>query len=137
MHINSRSLPRNFDHITAFLNTLSTPPDILSITETWLSENNKEHFQLPGYHSFHLVRNIRTQGGVSVFVANSIKSLQIKELTILNDNIEINTLRITFNSSSYIICTIYRPHSKYEAVQEFTDTLCSLLQKNMIKNNNK
>ena len=59
LHINSRSLPKNFDNITAFLNTLITPPDILAVTETWLTDINKEYFQLTGYHSYHLVRNRR------------------------------------------------------------------------------
>lgn len=44
LHINSRSLPKNIDKIEAFLNTLVTPPDILVVTETWLSNTNKDFF---------------------------------------------------------------------------------------------
>ena len=83
MHLNSRSLPKNIDNIKAFLNSLIAPPDVLAITETWLSETNKELFQLSGYQSYHLVRTIRPQGGVSVYISNNIQSTQIKELTLI------------------------------------------------------
>lgn len=135
LHINSRSLPKNFDNITAFLNSLIPPPNILAITETWLSDLNKNYFQLSGYHTYHLVRHTRSRGGVSVFISNNIQSMQINELTIVNDNIEINTTRITINSATYILCTIYRPHSKHEAIDQFTDIICTLLQRDIIKNN--
>ena len=133
LHINSRSLPKNIDHIIAFLNTLVTPPDILAVTETWLSNINKDFFQLSGYHSYHLVRNTRAQGGVSVFISDKIQSSQVKEMTMINSNIEINTIKVTINSTSYFICTIYRPHSKHEGIEEFTDILSTLLQKDNVK----
>ena len=136
MHINSRSLPKNFDNIKAFLNTLSTPPDILAITETWLSVFNRNLFQLNGYHAYHLVRKTRSQGGVSVFVSNSIQSTQIDNLTLVNDNIEILTTNVSANSSSYILCAVYRPHSKYEGIEQFTDNLLELLQTDNIRNKN-
>ena len=44
MHMNSRSLPKNIDNISTFLNTLSNSPDILAITETWLTNSNKDFF---------------------------------------------------------------------------------------------
>lgn len=43
MHINSRSLPKNFD-ITTFLNALSNFPDIIGLTEPWLINTNKHLF---------------------------------------------------------------------------------------------
>lgn len=44
MHINSRSLPKNFDNITTFLNALSNFPDIIGLTEPWLINTNKHLF---------------------------------------------------------------------------------------------
>ena len=38
------------------------------------------------------------------------------------------------SSGTYIQCSIYRPHSKHEVVKELTDTLCTLLQDDIIKN---
>ena len=58
MHLNSRSLPKNLNRITAFFETLSSLPDVLAVTETWLTNNNKHlfHLHLDNYCSFHLVR---------------------------------------------------------------------------------
>lgn len=133
LHINSRSLSKNIDNISAFLSSLSTPPDILVFTETWLNDSNKHLYQLLGYNSHHLVRTTRTQGGVSVYVSQTMKSEQLQELTTLNDSIEINTIKVTAKTSTYTICGIYRPHKKHEAVDEFTVTLSTLLQNSTIK----
>ena len=135
MHINSRSLSKNSDNISSFLKSLQTPPDILTITETWLNINNKHLYDFPGYHSYHLIRNTRPQGGVSIFVSNTLQSEQIENLTIVNESIEINTIKINSDSLNILICGIYRPNSKHIAVEEFADILIALLS-DAAKNNN-
>ncbi len=134
MHMNARSIPKNFDQITAFLNCLNTFPHVLAITETWLTDNNKLFHQLDGYHSYHLTRDQRAQGGVSIYLANALQTEQIHELTIINEHIEIVTVIITSQSINYVVCAIYRPKSKHDAVNEFSDILVSLLQKEVLKN---
>ena len=49
IHLNSRSLPKNFDNIQSFIKSLHTQPDISTITETWLTDNDKHLYQLTGY----------------------------------------------------------------------------------------
>ncbi len=132
--MNARSLTKNFDNITAFLNSLSTTPDIIAITETWLTSSNTYLYQLPGYLSFHITRDHKLHGGISVFISNHLESEQLHEITFINENIEINTVKITTNLTSYILCTIYRPHSKHTNVEEFTNTLYTILQNDIIKN---
>ena len=65
-------------------------PDILAITETWLSEN-KHLYDFTGYYSYHLTRKTRRQGGISIFVSNMIQSNEVEELSIVTENIEINS----------------------------------------------
>ncbi len=60
--------------------------------------------QLSGYHAYHLVRNTRAQGGVTIFVSNDFHSEQDKELTTIYENIEINTIRVTINNLTYTLC---------------------------------
>ena len=136
LHVNSRSLQKNFDNIIAFMNSLSAFPDILTISETWLTTTNKHLYELPGYHCYHLTRTIRPHGGVSVYISNSLKSQQIQECTLINDDIEIITVKIHTASNIYNLCSIYRPHSKHIGVEEFNDILCNILQNDCIKNNN-
>ena len=74
MHINSRSLSKNSDNIKSFLRSLSTPPNVLAATETWLTDSNKHLHEIAGFHSYHLVRNARARGGVTVYVTNLLNS---------------------------------------------------------------
>ena len=104
LHINSRSLPKNFDNINAFLNSLSVAPDILAITETWLNDSNKHLFQLPGYNSFHLVRTTRAHGGVTIFTSVNLQCEQVQELSFINHSVEINSIRLNLDSSNIILC---------------------------------
>ena len=100
-HINSRSLPKNTDNIQSFLKCINSSPDIITITETWLTDNNKFLHEFPGYHSYHLVRNIRAQGGVSVYVSDNLESEQQYNLTLINNDIELNTVKIITKSVNF------------------------------------
>lgn len=121
--MNRKSLPKNFDKITVFLNCLSTSPDIRVFTVTWLTDHNKHLYQLPCYHSDHLIRNTRSQGGVSVFISNKLNTEHISKLTTANKDIGINTIKIYISSFNSFICTIYRPHGNQLAVDEFHSIL--------------
>ena len=133
LHLNARSLPRNFEHITSFLKYLTNSPDIIAITETWLTNFNKDLFQLEGYHAYHLVRHTNPHGGVSLFVSKSIQTEIIDSLTLVNELIEINTIKIKVSNTSYVISAIYRPNSKHQAVDEFTSFLSDLLLNDSMK----
>ena len=50
ININIRSLKKKIDKLIMFLNTFDDHFDIVSITETWLSDNNIFIFNIPGYN---------------------------------------------------------------------------------------
>ena len=91
IHLNSRSLPKNYDNIVSLFNSLHSQPDIIAVTETWLTDTNKHLFDFPGYHSYHLIRKTRPHGDVSIFISETLHSQQIEDLTLVNDQIEVNT----------------------------------------------
>ena len=134
IHMNSRSLLKNSDNILSFLHSLHHTPDILAFTETWLTDSNKHLHEITGYHSHHLIRQARGHGGVSIFVSDRLNSTQQNDLTFVNENIEINTIKVTSNTLNFLLCAIYRPNSKHIAVDEFTDIMNTLLQ-NKAKSN--
>lgn len=72
IHINIRSLRKNFDFLQSFLKCLPKPPAIIAITETWLQEHTNQLYPLEGYDSFHLVRTEREHGGISVYSNKSL-----------------------------------------------------------------
>ncbi len=79
---------------------------MLAITETWLTDHNTHLYQLEGYHSYHVTRQRRSQGGVSLFVSNEFHFVPLSDLSFINEDIEINSIKITSKSLNFIVCTI-------------------------------
>ena len=71
------------------------------------------------------------------FISNDLQSRQLHNLTLFNDNIEINTVNITFKYISYIICAIYKPHSQHEFLEEFINDISTLLHNDTVKKKKK
>ena len=135
IHINIRSLHKNFDALKAFLNCLPKPPDIIAITETWLQEHTKHLYSLEGYDSHHLVRTEREHGGISIFTNNMIKTEVLNQFCFINDNVEICTTKLILGDSNYVISIIYRPNSKHIGVNEFTSYVNNLLNNDVFRLN--
>ena len=63
MHLNVRSLKKNLDKFEALTLGLSSPPSVLCLSETWLSENDDPKlFLLHGY-SQYLAKCRPSRGG--------------------------------------------------------------------------
>ena len=75
-------------------------PDIIVCTETWFSTDTC--FDIPGYNSYHVVRENRRGGGISIFVKVSMASSSLKEFSLTSETMEINTVKLELNSRLYI-----------------------------------
>ena len=127
---NIRSFNRNFDSLLTCFSP-DNLPSILCLTETRFSHNNIEN--IPGYESFHTVRNSETPaGGISLFVSNEICSKKIETLSFSNNTIEICTVDINFNDVSITIIGVYRPHS--DTVLNFNSCFSEILNNNILRN---
>lgn len=135
IHLNIRSLPKNFDSFKAMLNCLPKEPDVIPLTETWLSDTTKHLYCMEGYSAFHLVRDNREHGGISVFVRNGMQTHVVNEYCFINEFIELYTLKVKIDSVEYVIATVYRPHSKHIAVNVFTDVLINILSADVFRCN--
>ena len=51
LHVNVRSTRKNFDNLKILINSFSSEPDIIAVTETWLSDNALFLYELEGYRS--------------------------------------------------------------------------------------
>ena len=80
MHLNLRFLKKNLDKLEALILGLSSPPSVLCLTETWLSENDDPKcFLLHGYSQY--LTNCRTSrgGGVMIQVKNDLSIIEETE----------------------------------------------------------
>lgn len=65
LHLNIRSMQKNFDSFKQFLHTLNFRFKIICLTETWCRDEdikNNSNFQLCNYSVIHQIRNSK-QGG--------------------------------------------------------------------------
>ena len=114
-HINTQSLLSSFDEFRTML--LSYKFDIITISETWL-QDNQEQFNyvrdIPGYAEPRFRnRQGKRGGGVGFYVRDH---LHFKERSDLTKRYDIEALCLEFQgrnkNTPYIILTVYQPSSK-------------------------
>ena len=71
LQINYWSLPKNFDSLTDLLSSMDKKPDIIAVSETWLTGINDCLYDLPNYtfESLPRIQNRRVEGSVFTFLA--------------------------------------------------------------------
>ena len=61
--VNVRSLKKHINDLEALVHSLESPPNIICLTETWLTENDDINSLLvPGYNNY-AIKNRNTHGG--------------------------------------------------------------------------
>ena len=136
LHFNIRSLGKNGNEMTAFLQTLTKQPEVIALSESFLDSNSIDEISINGYQGFHSIRGTSKRGGVSIFVKNGIDANFIEEFSFINDEIEICTVLINISDKKYTISCIYRPRYKHHMVNEFSKQLKKLLNNPTLKKSN-
>ena len=109
LHINSRSLNKNFEYFENLLHSLNNFPfSVIGISETWLHQNSPDMFNLPNYKFIRADREGRRGGGVAFYIDQSLNfkirsDIKLKQAESLF--IEINNP----NLKNVIIGLLYRP----------------------------
>ena len=77
--LNTRSLRKKFDELQILKDSLKKPPDIIALTETWLSPSDPlEFYCLQGFQKIvSKQRTIGKGGGVAVFLKEEISYILI------------------------------------------------------------
>ena len=120
---NIQSFNAHLDEFMLLFNEKSMP-DCFIFSETW--HDGHTPVLIPGYTGFHTVRESRRSGGVSIFVKNSLNCELIKELSYINETIEVCTVKISSVNSQLILCGVYRPHSG--TIENFSVLLENILE---------
>ena len=136
IHFNIRSLEFNLVSLEALLASMLQTPDIIALTETWLDNDNMNNFSIEGFYSYHMVRDNRMHGGVSIFIREGLNCEKVEEYSYVNSLIEICTVRLTIAKTAYTISTIYRPSDKYSEIKEFRKVMAPILKDSIFKKSN-
>ena len=126
--MNIRSLSKNSQKIIETISTLNEIPQILALTETWLTNANKAYFQIDNYIRIDAIRNSKTKkrgGGVSIFLNKNIKILKQENIGI--NGIDAILTEIVINKNPLEILVIYRPQPPEVTYNRFIKFLEKIL----------
>ena len=130
LHLNIRSLPRNYDNFTRFLANIDGKFSIMGVSETWLKDSGYS-FDIEGYDFIHNPRPNRVGGGVGIYVDNDLEFKPRPDLAITDiSSPSTESLFIEIRrplSQNIIIGVIYR--SPDSNVNDFVQNFNSLLAK--------
>ena len=132
IHVNTRSLSKNFDNLLDILRDSNYSFNILSITETWCTDSalkSNSNLLLP---SFDLIsqksKTNKRGGGVLIYIHKRLKYNLRNDLCVSDKDKEILTIEISReNDKNILLCCCYRPPNGD------SENLSTFLQNNIIE----
>jgi len=109
-HLNIRSFNKNFDELSILFRQFNNQPNVIVLTETWFSPDCKG--SIDGYTGYHVIREDRRGGGVSVFVDEALQSKICQNYTYENNQLEICSVQVELNDTTVNVLGIYRAPDK-------------------------
>ena len=129
LHLNCRSLPKNFDTFSSLITHIDKPFLALGLTETWLKPHNADIYALPGYKFISCSRPTKLGGGVGIYINMHVQFNVIQDLTIMCDVLEsvfVEVVKRDVCNSRMLIGCIYRPPNS--DVNLFNEQLSKILK---------
>ncbi len=109
IHLNSRSLYKNFIHIKDYLRQFNKF-NVIAVSETWLDNEKIHEVEMEGYNLF-TVNRVNKKGGVAaLYVDTALRCNLIKSMSVTIENLlECVTIEIDIErSKNIIISCVYR-----------------------------
>ena len=134
-NLNIRSFFANEDKFSAFMSSLTVEPSVLVLTETWLTEVNRNYCNLDGYSAFHTIRSGgRRSGGVSIFIKEGISCKLVSEFCFSNIILESCVVELIFNKKIFVIFSVYKACDS--PTEQFNRFISETLNNEFFKNKN-
>ena len=127
LHVNCRSLKKNFNHLKNLISMISEPVMAIAVTETWLVDSLHHAYELPNYNFVGKSRTSRGGGGVGLYLNNCINYKLRPELCRMCEYLECVFVEIDQSDKQNIIVgSIYRPPNTDSVL--FNGEITSILQ---------
>lgn len=110
MHLNIRSIRKNFDELLIFLNIFKLHNcDVIILSESWQIMSIKQ-FNIGGYTTYYNGGDYNQNDGTIIFIKSEINAdIELNKLP--NSQVSMNSVKFTTNNIAYQIITLYRPPS--------------------------
>ena len=124
LHLNIRSINKNFENFKMFLSNLNLSFSIICFSETWLNDSNVDNsnYELPNYVSVHQIRNSYKGGGISVYIHKNFEFKIRTDLSINSKDIESIGMELPYEKRrNTLFDVVYRPpNGKIELFENFS-----------------
>ena len=112
LHLNIQGLSSKFDQLQTLLSELSDAHveiDYILLCETFVNDDNAHLFKQPNYNFIYKNRNIKSKGGVAIFIRDNIQYNLREDLSIFTEG-EFESIFIESinNGQTSIVGEIYR-----------------------------
>ena len=99
--VNVRSLKKHLNDLEALLHSLESPPNLICLTETWLTDNDYiDSLLVPGYNNY-AVKNVNTLGGgVMIQIQDSMSLLETHSTEMVS---------LQYKKYRFKLATVYNP----------------------------
>lgn len=118
MHINIRSIIKNFTKLQQIIHNCIIPLDVIVITEAGISSNIVQLYNLSGYTMYPQLRSNKRGGGIIVYIRSHFKFTPIQHSTWTFENLT-GILKVN-SDQEVVVCAVYRPprNNKHVFVNE-------------------
>ena len=132
LYINIRSLNKNFDKLYEMLVNMESKPDIIALSETWITNNRPDEYDIPGFEFLH-TKSPTNNGGVAFFISQQYNAQVTNEYNLNTDDCEDLWINVDMKTKgSVVVGVIYRhPNHSFNIFEEkLTATINKLNAKN-------
>jgi hypothetical protein len=127
MHVNCRSIAKNFNEILNLLHPIKSPVMAIAVTETWLTTDNHHLYKIPGKKFISQPRINKVGGGTGLFISDEIEFILRNDLCRNQPEIECLFIELPqLSKKNFILGCIYRPPNT--DINIFNNTLLNILQ---------
>lgn len=88
LHLNIRSVPRNFCKFTSYIQNLNINFDVTGLTETWLNKANTNLYNMNGYVQRESCREGSRGDGASLYIKDDLSFIVRNDLTVSNNEFQ-------------------------------------------------
>ena len=104
LHVNIRSLQKNFDSLCEFIESLTYKPDIICLTQARIKHQPLTNLNLPNYH-FTNVSPSSNAGGVAAYISDNLQfNLSAEQYILAGAEFLWITINRTQSSSAFRPC---------------------------------
>ena len=104
--MNVRSLKKHIKDLEALIHSLEFPPNVICLTETWLTDNDDiDFFMVPGYNNYAIKNRSTHGGGVMIQIQDSMSLIETHP-TELEETLLVS---LQYKKYRFKLATVYNP----------------------------